>query len=141
MTVCIHDDLAPILLVTFTGASTDEEFAGYIDAMTKWIHRDHIPGVLLDTSQAPILPKEHREMQVNWMNEHRTRLAELASPTAFVITNPAVRFVLSTIFLVAPMPGVHKVLGNRRDALDYLTRTLGDRGIETPPNVGELVHR
>jgi hypothetical protein len=54
---------------------------------------------------------------------------------AVVVNSPAVRFVLSTLLIVAPMPTDVKVFDDRMEARRWCGSILGREGLTIPPQL------
>ena len=62
-------------------------------------------------------------------------LAKSWKGNAVVVSSPAVRFVLSTLLIVAPMPTEVKAFDNRMEARRWCGSILGREGVSIPPTL------
>lgn len=91
----------PVVVVTFVGESTDDEFDGYLSRMSGEIERASGPvATILDGSRAGATPAKQREKQARWLRQNAGLLRRKSAGTAFVITSPIIRGVLTAIFWI-----------------------------------------
>lgn len=90
--------------------------------------------VLTDTTSMKSSPRQ----VISAFAEGLKRMPSLSKiwlGNAVVVNSPAVRFVLSTLLIVAPMPTEVKVFDQKLEARRWLGSILGREGISLPPQL------
>jgi hypothetical protein len=123
----------PIVVVTFDGLATDREFEEYLAAMTKLVLDRRQPNVtILDARASGRSPATQRKKQADWLKQHDQLLRRYSLGTAFVITSPLVRGVLTAILWVQPMSTPHTVVATLDEADRWAREKLREAGIAVP---------
>ena len=134
----IVEEYRPLMLVRFFGTASDPVFKNYLRRMEAWLDDPTPYAVILDAREAGSAPRHHQKWQGEWMKTHREALTKVALGTAFVISSPTIRFVLSAIFLVQRPPMDYIVVGSMSDAVDWSGRKLARAGLRLPVGADEL---
>lgn len=129
----IDDARWPLLVVRFTGTSTDAEFDGYLARLGSFVARRQDFALILDASRAGATPPLHRKKQAEFMAREEVRLRKHSAGTAFVITSALVRGALTAIFWLQPMPSEHTIASTYEEAEQWAVQQLRRRGVEVPP--------
>ena len=90
--------------------------------------------VLTDTTQMKSSPR----VVISAFAEGLKRMPSMSKiwlGDAVVVSSPAVRFVLSTLLIVAPMPTEVKVFENRSEARRWCVAILRKAGLGVPPDL------
>ena len=90
--------------------------------------------VLTDTTQMKSSPR----VVISAFAEGLKRMPSMSKVwlgDAVVVSSPAVRFVLSTLLIVAPMPTEVKVFENRSEARRWCVAILRKAGLGVPPDL------
>jgi hypothetical protein len=124
----------PLVIVRFVGLPTEAEFDAYLEGMTRFIiERKQKTVTILDASQSDRTPASQRKKQAVWLKSHENLLRQYSLGTAFVITSPLVRGVLTAIFWLQPLPTEHIVVGTMHEAEAWGRARLSAAGIAMPP--------
>jgi hypothetical protein len=130
----IHVDLSrpQIMLVTFDGGVTDEQFEDYLRGMSKNLQRRTRTVTILDARRAVRTPPKQRKRQADWLIENDLLLKQFSAGSAFVITSPIVRGVMTAILWISPLPTPHTVVGTLSEAELWASDRLRTYGISLP---------
>lgn len=128
----VDETRRPLLVVTFTGVATDEEFNAYLDAQTRVVRRRQLTVTLIDAMNAGQLLPSHRKQQAEWQRQHTDILKEYSLGTAFAISSPIVRGFLTAILWVQPLPHPHHITASRADAECWALARLHAAGLSAP---------
>ncbi len=124
----------PLVIVTFDGLATDREFEEYLSAMTRQIlDRNELSVTILDASRSGRAPATQRKKQAEWLQQHQARLRQYSLGTAFVITSPLVRGVLTAILWMQSLPTPHTVVGTFAEAERWALERLAAAGLSASP--------
>jgi len=133
----IHVDVsrAPIIVVRFGRTWTDADFDAYLDAMeTAVLSRREATVTILDAQVAMTTPATQRRKQAAWLEKNEAVLRRYSLGTAFVITNPVVRGVLTAILWIQPMAAPHVVVATPREAERWAAARIAERHARAPAN-------
>lgn len=122
--IVFDDGAFPMVQVIFEGSVSDEEFEVYLNQLQSCLTRGLPYAVLLDATRAARYSASQRRMQAQWQDANRETLRSHCRGVAFVITNRAVRGILTAILWLSPMPMPHQVVSNRKEALTWLQERL-----------------
>jgi hypothetical protein len=123
----------PIILVTFSGYVSEPEFDAYLASMTKVISRPEKTVTIYDARYAIRNPASQRRKQADWLKQHEEQLRQYSLGTAFVITSPFVRGVLTAILWLQPMVSDYVVVGRMDEAEAWAAKKLRAAGLDVPP--------
>ena len=124
----IDESSFPIIRIGFTGAkSTNENFQAYLD-QNKACYRNGGPLVLIfDASKASIPSIAHQKMQANWLKENEELMKAHCFGTAYVISKPVIRGILSMIFSFQKQPVPYQIVKTETEALDWVEGILAGK--------------
>jgi hypothetical protein len=109
----------PLVYVRAHGRDDDASVRRLLDGFAVQIRRGPC-AIVLDTREVlyPALQDAQRFMRMEgeWVRDHRTLLERHVRGAAFVITNPAIRFLFSGVLLIASLPCPHTVTASLEDA-------------------------
>ena len=113
---------------------SEPEFDQYLASMTQIISRAEKTLTILDARRAIRSPPSQRKKQADWIKMHADQLRRYSLGTAFVLTSPLVRGVLTAILWLQPLPSDYVVVGTMAEAEDWAAAKLRDAGLPvTPP--------
>jgi hypothetical protein len=118
----------PLVVVTFVGVATDAEFEAYLERMSDVMARREVTATVLDASRAGPTPPKQRARQADWIKANADVLRRYSAGSAFVITSPLIRGLLTAILWLAPMPQAHDVFSSRAAAEQWAVARLRARG-------------
>lgn len=133
-------DLGNVLLVTFYGQATDEQYKAHLDTMDAVMER-HVRqvgkrwGVIIDATRWLRSNANQRKMHADWMKKHEQVMRQRSAGVAFVIDNAFVRGGLTAVLWLAPLPCPHTIVADLSEALSWVEKQLGE------PVVYELAGR
>ncbi len=116
-----QDDL---LIFHFTHVPNDQEFENYLRTLDGLLDRRRRYAVILDVQTKELMPRSQRRAQAEWMKRRRTDLEKFCAGTAFVFQSAVYRFVLSSIFLLQPIPTPYEICANVDEALAWARQKL-----------------
>lgn len=125
--IIVDRTAAPVVVVRFVGVATDEEFAEYLRQMTDVCLNIDPLAFIIDSRESMNRSPSHLAEQARWMKEHRRDLVRSAG-TAFVIDQPVMRFALSSVFAIAPLPSRYIVKETFSDATAWVGQRLAEQG-------------
>ncbi len=99
----------PTVVVTFVGDASPADFEGYLAALDRLLERGEPYALILDASTQLNTPRAQRERQALWLKVNHDRIERLSRGTAFVLTSPVMRMVLSAILVLQRLPTRHEV--------------------------------
>jgi hypothetical protein len=116
----------PILVVEMHRPYTDAEQDEYFATIERHI-ATHPTGVITVIVAHPegLATREQQKRQAEWIKRNRDKLRP--GGTAFVLTKPAFRFVLSTILLISGMPHDYVVVSTLDEGMKWARARLAER--------------
>lgn len=129
----------PVVMVTMEGLVSDAEYAEYLDGMSSMMASKLSRIAIIDGRASEMNSPKHGRMQANWLRKERHALASLNFGTVLVIDRPVVRFSLSAMLSIAPIPGTYKVVGTFGDAVTWAMARLDAAGLSVPPRLRDRV--
>ena len=120
----IDESRWPLVTVRFEGIVDDETFRAYLEGLAGLLRRGESYALLFDARHADRTPPVQRKMQAEWMQAHEAELRRLCVGTAFVITSPLVRGVLTAVLWISPMAMPHTVVSTVEEAERWLHASL-----------------
>ncbi len=124
MPVRIDETAWPMVIVHFDGTPTDEEFAGYLRHFDGVLARQEAYAVIFDASVSSMAPFAQRRQQADWLKRNHDGIKRYCRGAAFVLPSMAMRAVLSTIFLLAPLPVPRQICATLDEAMAWTHRRL-----------------
>lgn len=130
MPVRIDDSRHPLVVVEFNGTATDQEFDAYLEQMTKLVLERRKKNVtIFDATRSGDTSPKQRRKQAEWLKSNAEMLRMYSLGTAFVITSPLVRGMLTAILWITPMPAPHTVVATYGEAERWAIGRLRDKGL------------
>lgn len=130
MSVRIDDSRHPLVVVQFVGASTDAEFDAYLEQMHQIVlARKQKNVTIFDATRSTDTNAQQRRKQADWLKAHAGLLRTYSLGSAFVITSPLVRGVLTAILWLQPMPAPHTVVGTYAEGERWAIEKLREAGL------------
>lgn len=118
MTIHFDDVEWPFVAVTFSGLETDQSIETFLRTLGQYVKRGRC-ALLFDTTETiyagiqDVTRWARREGE--WLREHRGYFERNVCGVSFVFVSQAVRLVLSTIFLISPLPSPHLIADHPLD--------------------------
>jgi hypothetical protein len=128
----VDESRRPLILVTFTGVVTDDEFTAYLEAQTRVVLRPEKNVMVIDAMRAGATPPTQRKRQAEWQRQHERALAANSLGTAFAMGSAVVRGVLTAILWVQPLPHPHFVAASLADAERWAMAQILAAGLRAP---------
>ncbi len=128
----IDEKRFPLVLVTFEGSVPNDQFEQYLRGMDRMLSRRQPNVTILDATRSDRSPAVQRKMQADWIKTNREALEQYSCGTAFVISSPLVRGVLTAILWMQPLPQGYTVVATLAEAEDWAVGRLRQRGVEAP---------
>ena len=122
-----EDNHWPLVVVRLVGADGNTDVEVMLTALQRRMFQGRC-AVLFDTSatehQSLAQAQEVVRIEGKWLRANQALIQRNVVGVAFVITNPAVRFVLSSVLLLAPLPTQHVVTGDENEGRSYCHQLL-----------------
>jgi|GEM_PF-2676714 len=113
----------PLVTITFNTEVSDDEYTMYLSRYTRLLERARRRGekvvCIMDASSSPHTPKHQQKLQSDWLKRSSDLIRAASAGAAFVITSALQRFILSGIFLLAPVATVYKVFPTLDQAVEW----------------------
>lgn len=129
----IDESRWPLVIVTFHGAATDEEYEVYLKDRTTLLLRREMHAVLLDASACGPMPPSQRKLQAEWQRQQADLGREYTLGTAFLFTSPMVRGILTAVLWLQPLSYPHHVASTWLDAERWAIERIRAAGLPAPP--------
>ena len=126
--VSFDESMWPLLLVKFEGETSDVEFEAYLRRMTDYLNRQEKYVCLYDSTRMKSSPMNHRQMQVEWLQQHDAQLRKWMIGTGFVITSPLVRLAMNVITTLNRPPCPSTNVATLDQALSWAADRFRDEG-------------
>jgi len=119
--VSIHldDSKFPLIVVTFSGHTSDADFETYLRDLTRVSMREGPKAFLFDARASASTPPSQRRRMAQWMMHDMTRARGGFACVAFVFSSAVVRGVLTAIFWLAPMRLRHGIFADIEEANQF----------------------
>jgi hypothetical protein len=130
------DTRAPMVVITSSGDSTNEEFDAYLTTMTKLLQKRQRYGIVLDARRSARPSPVQRQKQADWMKRYAAEIRAYNVGIGFVIDNAIVRGALTAILWLQPTPAPHRVFASLDAAERWVTELLQQEGLRVPPPRG-----
>ncbi len=121
------DNQWPLVVVRMLGADSNADVEAMLAGLARRIARGRC-AVVFDTSQMihPALAQaqENVRLEGQWLRARQSLLRTNLLGVAFIITSPVVRFALSSVLLIAPLPAQHMVTGELLEGRNYCLQLL-----------------
>ncbi|PTL78608.1 hypothetical protein [Vitiosangium sp. GDMCC 1.1324] len=129
--ITFDDSLWPLLIVCFRGGASDKQYAEMLTRSSSYVERGERYVSILDVSQAGIPTAAQRQMQVEWLRKHDTRLHERVLGNATIVTSAPIRLSLSIIFHIKPLPIPNVAVSDLDSALRFVLGKLEEGGLSS----------
>jgi hypothetical protein len=130
--ILIDETRFPIVVVEFFGTPTDRQFGEYLTGMTQVLDRASPYALIMDATRSTSTPAKQRSLQAEWMKANHAKLERYSVGTAFVMTSPVVRGMLTAILWLQPLAAPHTVVATRREADVWVREQLRRAGVVVP---------
>lgn len=130
----IHVDIdnPPVLLITMLGQTSDEDYMRYLGKTTLALGSGKYRVAIVDARLSDMNSPRFSRMQADWLRKNKTSLDALGFATVLVIDKPVLRFALSALLALSPIPGTHKVVASLSDAAAWTIPRLRSGGHRVP---------
>lgn len=130
--ISVDLDRWPLVVYTFDGQPQEQDVDFFIKAVDQ-IHArgetyasiGHVKKAKVDTS---LVKRAAHGMIKNW-----PFAKQYCCGSAIVISSPVFRFLLSSFFLITPIPYPYIVTENLDEAIEWTTKQLTNAGQRVPP--------
>lgn len=126
--IVFDDSSWPLVTITFHSEVEDVEYQQYLQAYTRILERARRRRekivCIMDATASPHTPKHQQKMQSDWLKRSNSLIRTASAGAAFVITSPLQRFILSGIFLLAPVATTYKVFATLGEAQAWSRKQL-----------------
>ena len=123
----------PLVLLDTSGAVVEDELDVLFDAFQKASEAGPFV-VLTDTSQMKSVPRSVLVAFSDRLKRMPT-VRKLWLGDAVVVTSTAVRFIVSTLMIMAPLPTEMKLFAGRAQARHWCAMLLRRHGLAVPPEL------
>lgn len=107
------------LLITYVGQVPELEYRAYLDAISTRLSFGNTFAAIVDARLSEMNSPPYLRQQASWLKENRARLEDLRFGTVMILDQPALRFALSALLSIAPMPGTYRVAATLDEATDW----------------------
>ncbi|WNG46120.1 hypothetical protein F0U60_19875 [Archangium minus] len=130
--ISFDDSLWPLLLVSFEGESSDEEFTYHLQRMDEYLQRQEKYVCIYDATKMKSSPMSHRQLQVEWLQKNDAALRQWMLGTGFVITSPLARLAMTVISTLNKPPCPNTSVATLQQALTWAADRFRDEGHPLP---------
>jgi hypothetical protein len=127
-----NNEYLPVGVYWLYGEITADDIRSYLGEMANRFSRGELRAtiVVVDELQKPDrrLLKEFS----TFMNEKRELLGRCSLGSATVLRSPLIRFLISSLMLVAPFPMPNRAFDRYSDAVAWITQQLAQGGVALP---------
>jgi len=120
--------------VNWHGQQTDEDLERYFQATYEYHRRDQ-PFVVITWVHSYKNSPGHRDRLARFISDTDAVTRKHCVAGAMIHTSGALRFILSTVFLVKPLPMPYTVCGTLPEALTFLRGHATQRRLSLPATV------
>jgi hypothetical protein len=126
----------PLLLVKFDGQQTMDDVDYFIREMNA-VHARNAPYASISLMRKYSSERVQVQKVAHWMKATAEATRQMCVGTGIVSQSLGFRFLLSSIFLVKPMPCPYQVCSSFDEARTWIARQAAGRGLELPevPNL------
>jgi hypothetical protein len=122
----------PVLLVKFDGAQTMADVEYFIREMDA-AHARKEPYASISLMRKYVSNPSHVQKVARWMKATSDKTREFCVANGIVSQSLGFRFLLSSIFLIKPMPCPYQVCSSFDEAMDWVRELATKRGLHVPP--------
>jgi hypothetical protein len=117
----------PLVIVRVADVDpTPEDFQAHLDEFGKLLKRGGCFRVLFDITAARAIPIEYLKKQVAFLKEHKEHIADNLLCSGIVVTNLAVRGLLSLLFTFYKLTKPNRVFKTTTEAIEWITTVSPD---------------
>ena len=114
----------PIVIHRTIGIPDDDQVDAFVARATQHALTGETYAIIFDNTHGGRATTYMRNESKRWLKAHNHLLRKSCAGTAFVFTNPALRFVMSTVLLVVEFGFEHKVCATVDEAVAWCERQL-----------------
>lgn len=118
----------PLIIVTYFGAATNDQYAAYLEELTAITRRNannRNMMVINDATRWIRSNAEQRRMQADWIAQNTEVLRGRTAGVSFVISSAVVRGGLTAILWLSNMPCPYRVTATLEESLDWARELQG----------------
>jgi len=130
--ITLDDSQWPLLLVTFSGTSSAQDFDVYLSQLSAALGRGEKYLCILDSSQSAAPTLEQRQRLVQWVQRNESALRQRSIGSAYVITSPFVRLAMNIMYQLKPPPMPHVIVADIKVARAWAAGRFRAAGLPVP---------
>jgi hypothetical protein len=131
MAIDLVTDQWPFLFTRFDGEQTMDQLEVYIHRVGV-IHARHEPYVGISFLKRYSRDRPHLERIAKWIKDSEAVTRQYCLAAGMINTSVGFRFLLSSIFLIKPMPCPYQVCASFDEAVAFVRRHASERGLVLP---------
>jgi hypothetical protein len=131
MAIDLVTDQWPFMFTRFDGEQSMDELDAYIRRVDA-VHARHEPYVGITFLKKYSRDRPQLERIARWLKDCEAVTREYCLAAGMVNNSVGFRFILSSIFLIKPMPIPYQVCASFDDAVTFVRRHASDRGLVLP---------
>lgn len=129
--ITFDESRLPLVVVTFRGDATTEEFEEYLRRLSANLARKQPTAIVIDSREFAVMPAAQRKRQAEWIDETRVVRTRYTLGTAFVINSPLIRGALTAIFWLTKYDTPYVVVPTLEEAEAWALKLLADEKTST----------
>jgi hypothetical protein len=137
--VRVHTDDPAIFTYTFEGPLDAEGFDQLLRDFERPLECGIPFAIIVVASPAVTMPLAQRQRLASWIQQHRALVERYVTGSAFVSPSPRLRFILSTIIVIEPMPIPYRVTATLAEARAWTRASLDGGALSGDPSTVALV--
>lgn len=130
--VSFDDSLWPLLVVKFSGTTSDHEFEAYLERMSGYLQRADKYLCLFDSTDMKDSPLVHRQRQLEWLKANDVQLRQWMVGTGFVVTSPIIRLAMNVITQLNKPPCPQTAVPTMKAALEWAAERFKAENLMLP---------
>jgi hypothetical protein len=135
------DRLLPLFLLKVPPQSTVEEAKPYYDRTVELYRQGQKLAIIAHVAKVGIPDKAVTRYAAERMQQELALMRQQVLGTVFVTASPVFRFILSSLFLLQPLPFDHKVVSTLEEAIAWVEPKVAGAGLTLPAGYGEQARR
>jgi hypothetical protein len=124
--ITFDESRLPLVVVTFRGTVTAEEFEEYLRLRCVNLARRKPTAVVVDSRKMVTMSAAQRKRQAEWIDSNREDLRLFTRGTAFVINNPLMRGALTAILWLTRYETPYVVVATLEAAEEWALARLSE---------------
>ncbi|MFT5353910.1 MAG: hypothetical protein ACI9KE_001110 [Polyangiales bacterium] len=124
--ITFDESRLPLVVVTFRGTVTAEEFEEYLRLLCVNLARRKPTAVVVDSRKMVTMSAAQRKRQAEWIDSNREDLCLFTRGTAFVINNSLMRGALTAIFWLTRYETPYVVVATLEAAEEWALARLSE---------------